>query len=331
MKKLFVLISVLIVVAACTAPPANRETVNSSTVAEKPATTITEADAIAREKAIWDTITKKDYDGFAAMLDSGQLEVTTDGVQDKAASVTMVKDFEPSEVIFSDWKLLSIDKDAYVVVYTASVKGKLKGKDFPPVTAHASSAWANRAGKWMAVYHQECDVMNMPPPPAATKKPAPSAATAPAQATTTSDPVANEKMVWSFLSAGQYEAFGNLVATDAIEVEPNGIWDKAGIINSVHDADFSKSTISDFKTLNIDSDAALVTYVVTNPGAKPAEERHTTIWALRDGKWLAVFHHGTPATHAMSSGMPMNGASPMTHAMTSPSPMTHSMASPSPR
>lgn len=324
MKKLFVLISVLIVAAACTAPPANRETVNSSTVAEKPATTpVTEADAIAKEKAIWDTITKKDYDGFAAMLDTAQLEVTADGVHDKAGSATMIKDFEPSEVIFSDWKFLSIDKDAYVVVYNASLKGKLKGKDFPPASIHASSAWANRAGKWLAIYHQECDVMNMPPPSAVTRKTASSPATAPAQATTTSDPVANEKMVWDFLKAGQYDAFGNMLATDAIEVEPNGVWDRAGIIKSVNDFDFSKSTISDFKTLNIDSDAALVTYLVTNPGAKPAEERHTTIWAMRGGKWLAVFHHGTPATHAMSSaspGMPMNSASPMTHSKTSPSP-----------
>jgi hypothetical protein len=314
MKKLFVLISVLLVVAACAAPPPEKATVNTN-MAEKPsAPAMTEADAIAKEKAIWDTITKKDYDAFAAMLDSSQLEVTPEGVQDKAASVTMVKDFEPSEVTFSDWKFLSIDRDAYVVVYNAATKGKYKGKDFPPTTVHASSAWANRAGKWLAVYHQECEVMNMPPPSAGTKKAAPSPATTPAQAVATSDPIANERMIWDFLKARQYDAFGNMLATDAIEVEPNGVWDKAGILKSVNDFDFSKMTISDFKTLNIDSDAALVTYLVTDPGGKPPEERHTTIWAMRDGKWLAVFHHGTPARHAMSS------ASPMTHSMSSPSP-----------
>jgi hypothetical protein len=284
---------------------------------------MTEADAIAKEKAIWDTITKKDYDGFAGMLDSSQLEVTTDRVQDKAGSVTMVKDFEPSEITFTDWKLLSIDKDAYVVVYNASIKGKYKGKEFPPATIHASSAWANRNGKWLAVYHQECDVMNMPPPAAAaTKKAAPPAA-APAQAVATSDPIANEKMIWDFLKTGQYDAFAAMLAPDAIEVEPNGVFDKAGIVKSVNGFDFSKSTVSEFKSLSIDSDAALVTYLLTTPGAKPAEERHTTIWAMRDGKWLAVFHHGTPATHAMSSSspaMPMNSSSPMKHAMTSPSP-----------
>ncbi len=325
MKKLFVLISVLLVMAACTAPAPEKATVNSN-MAEKPsAPAMTEADAIAKEKAIWDTLTKKDYDAFAAMLDSAQLEVTTEGaVQDKAASITMVKDFEPSEVTFSNWKFLSVDKDAFVVVYDASLKGKSKGKDFPPTTVHASSAWANRDGKWLAVYHQECYGMNMPPPPPAKAKPTMSPAT-PAQTTATADPVANEKMVWDLLKAQQYDAFGAMLATDVIEVEPNGVWDKAGIIKSVHDFDFSKSTISDFKTLNIDSDAALVTYLVTNPTAKPAEERHTTIWAMRDGKWMAIFHHGTPFAHAMSS------ASPMAHPMNSSSPMTHPMGSPSPK
>ena len=324
MKKLYVLISLLLVVAACAAPPANQN-VNTSTVAEKPsAPAMTEADAIAKEKAVWDTITKKDYDGFAAMLDSGQLEVMSDGVMDKAQSVTSVKDFEPTETTFSNWKFLSIDKDAYVVVYDASMKGKFKGKEFPPTTVHASSAWANRDGTWLAVYHQECEVMNSPPPPPpATKKPTASPATAPAPAAATSDPIANEKVIWGFLKAGQVEAFGNLIATDAIEVEPNGVWDRAGILKSVEGVDFSKSTTSDFKALNIDTDAALVTYLVTMPGAKTPEERHTTIWALRDGTWKAVFHHGTPATKAMSSpspAMPMNSASPMKHEMASPSP-----------
>jgi hypothetical protein len=285
---------------------------------------MTEADAIAKEKAIWNTITKKDYDAFAGMLDSSSLEVTADGVLQKSGSVSMVKDFEPSEITFSDWKFLSIDKDAYVVTYSVVAKGKYKGKEIPPTPVRGSSAWANRDGKWLAVYHQECDVMKMPPPsPAAKTKSAASPATTPAQATATSDPVANEKMVWDLFKAGQYDAFGALLAADAIEVEPNGVFDKAGIIKGVKEFDASKSTISDFRSLNIDSDAALVTYLVTNPGAKPAEERHTTIWAMRDGKWLAVFHHGTPATHAMSSsapGMqPKTSASPMTHAKTSPS------------
>src|SRR2546422_10372268 len=120
MKKLFVLISVLIAVVACTAPPANREAVNSSTVAEKPsAPPITEADAIAKEKAVWESVRNKDYDGFAAMLANDELEVTGgDGVLEKAGSVFMGKDFETSELAFSDWEFMSIEKNAWGVAYT---------------------------------------------------------------------------------------------------------------------------------------------------------------------------------------------------------------------
>jgi hypothetical protein len=325
MKKLFVLIAALIVVAACTAPPANRETVNSSTVSEKPsAPAMTEADATAKEKAIWDTVKNKDYDGFASMLASDEMEVTGgDGVLEKAGSVSMVKDFEPSEITFSDWKFMSIDKDAWVVTYTVNVKGKYKGKDFPPATARASSAWAYRDGKWLAVYHQETDVAKTPPPPPAKAKPGATAAATPAQAMATSDVVANEKKLWDFLKAGQYDSFAAMLAPDSIEVEANGVFDKAGTLKGVQGFDFSKSTVSEFKSLSIDSDAALVTYLLTTPGAKPAEERHTTIWASRAGKWLAVFHQGTPVTRSMSSSspaMPMNSSSPMKHAMTSSSP-----------
>ncbi|SRR6266849_2139764 len=325
MKKLFVLIAALIVVAACTAPPANRETVNSSTVSEKPsAPAMTEADATAKEKAIWDTVKNKDYDGFASMLASDEMEVTGgDGVLEKAGSVSMVKDFEPSEITFSDWKFMSIDKDAWVVTYTVNVKGKYKGKDFPPATARASSAWAYRDGKWLAVYHQETDVEKTPPPPPPAKtKPSASPASTPAQATATSDVVANEKMLWDFLRAGQYDAFAAMLAPDSIEVEANGVFDKAGTVKGVEGFDFSKSTVGEFKSLNIDSDAALVTYFLTTPGAKHVEERHTTIWAMRSGKWMAVFHHGTPVTHNMA-GMPAMQMSPSMKM--SPSPMKPAM------
>src|SRR5882762_3597333 len=326
MKKLFVLIAALIVVAACTAPPANRETVNSSTVAEKPsAPAMTEADAIAKEKAVWDTVKNKNYDGFASMLASDEMEVTGgDGVLEKAGSVSMVKDFEPSEIAFSDWKLMSIDKDAWVVTYSVNVKGKYKGKVFPPATSRASSAWAYRDGKWLAVYHQETDVAKTPPPPPAAKaKAGATPASTPAQAMATSDVIANEKTIWAFLKAGQYDSFAAMLAPDSIEVEANGVFDKAGTLKGVQGFDFSKSTVSEFKSLSIDSDAALVTYLLTTPGTEPEHERHTTIWAMRGGKWLAVFHQGTPVTPSMSSSspaMPMNSSSPMKHAMTSPSP-----------
>ena len=322
MKKIFALVSLLVVVAACTAPPTNREAStngNANTAGTEPAG-MTEAVAITTEKAIWDTIKQKDYDAFASMLANDQIEVSPEGVHDKAASVAGVKDFEPSEVNFNDWKFLPIDKDAFVVIYNVSVKGKYKGKDFPLETARASSAWVNRDNKWVAIFHQECPVKPATPPPAkpsATKAAASPAATpaTPVTVTTGPDPTANEKLVWDLFKSKNYDAFAQLLAPNFVEVESDKVYDRAGSIEGVKQFDASKSVLSDWQSLKLDADASIVTYMVKDPGFAPGGERHSTIWVNRDGKWLGLFHHGgTPVEKPPAAKAPKATASPATKA-----------------
>ncbi len=136
--------------------------------------------------------------------------------------------------------------------------------------------------------------------------------------------MANEKAVWETLKTKNYDGFAALLAADAIEVEPNGVFDKAGSVKGVSQFDLSKAQLSEFKSVPFDMDAALVTYLVKLPGPAPAE-RHSTIWAKRDGKWLAVFHHGTPVSKGTAAATP----SPKPAAAT-PSPKSPA-ATPSPR
>ncbi len=320
MKKILVIVSMLIVAVACAAPPTNAPSTNANVATEPAAVAMTEANAIAKEKAIWDTIKNKDYEAFGNMLADDQLEVTGEAVNDKTGSLAGIKDFEPTEVTFSDWKFLSIDKDAYVITYTANVKGKAKGKDFPAESDRNSSAWVNRGGKWLAIYHQECQVKPpMPPPPAAKAGASPSATAA--TVAPGSDPVANEKMIWDVLKNKNYDAFAAALASDSIEVEPDGVFDKVGSVKSARQFDFSKSVLSDFETVKLDDDASLVVYMVKDPGFAPNGERHATIWSNRAGKWLAVFHHGGTAvmkpgamteTKPAASPAPRKAASPAT-------------------
>ena len=318
MKKIFAVVSLLILALACAAPPTNDVATNreANVAAEKPAAmAMTEADAIAKEKAIWETIKVKDYEAFGNMLASDSLEVIDIGVNDKAASLAGIKDFEPSEVVFSDWKYLPIDKDAYLVIYTVNTKGKIQGKEFPPQTVRGSSAWVARDGKWQAIFHQECPIkppMTPSATPATAAKPAASPSTAPvAAATPGSDMIANERMVWDLFKAKNYDAFADLLAADFIEVEPDNVYDKAGSVKGVTMFDASKSVLSDFKTVNIDADAAIVTYVAKNPAFAPEGERHSTIWVNRGGKWMGLFHHGgTPV--AKMPATPAKATSPAT-------------------
>ena len=313
MKKFLVVLSALIVAAACSAPPTNREAspaANANVATAPSAPAVTEADAIAKEKAIWETLKNKDYDAFAAMLDTEQVEVRPEGVMDKNGSINGVKGFEPSEVNFSDWKYLLIDKDAFVVTYSASYKGKFQGKDFPEEKVRASSAWVNRQGKWLAFYHQESPLMPPPPPPKATPaaspaKPGASPAEAPAAPAappaTGADPIANEKIVWDLFKSKNFDAFADLLVPEFIEVEAEGVYDRAGSIQGLQRLDVSKVVLDDWKAGRIDDDASLVTYTIKGPTAPFTRqgERHATIWVKRNGKWYGLLHHGgTPVRPA---------------------------------
>ena len=327
MKKMLVLLAALIA-AACAAPTNQpTPTANTNSAATPLAAVMTEADAVAKEKAIWDTIKNKDYDAFGNMLAEDQIEVSGEAVWDKTAAVASIREFEPTEVSFSDWKFLSIDKDAFIVNYTVNVKGKYRGKEFPAESSRASSAWVNRNGRWLAIYHQECPVRPPMPPakanPNAAAKASPSPAAAPAATTAGSDAAANEQMVWDLFKSKNYDAFAALLASDFMEVEPNKVYDKAGSVQGVSQFDASKAVLSEWKVVKLDDDASLVTYVakIPLPGAPLMGERHSTIWANRDGRWLAVFHHGgTPVRKPAPIASPQ--ASPSASPKASPSPRT---------
>ena len=157
----------------------------------------------------------------------------------------------------------------------------------------------NRDGKWQGFFYQQTLAKTSPPPPPPTASPTkPEKATASPAAKpgeTGPDPIANEKLVWDAIKSKNYDAFGAYLAPDSIELEADGVYDKAGSVKNVSMFDASKFQLSEWKGVKMNADAALVTYLMTPPAApNMGPERHTTIWANRGGKWLAVLHIGTP-------------------------------------
>src|ERR1700730_5765581 len=123
MKKFLALLPMLVLVAACSGPPTNRAGVVSSTnkaCETKSATRVSPAEIEVREQGFWEPIEKKNYDAFADMLSSDHLEVEPDGVYDKAAILANVKDINISDITFSDWKMLSICRDAVIILYNVT-------------------------------------------------------------------------------------------------------------------------------------------------------------------------------------------------------------------
>jgi hypothetical protein len=299
MKKILVLVSFLLVATACVTQPSTNTNVtsNASTNASKPAAP-SEAEMFAKEKSAWDTLKQKDTVAFGNLLASDYIEVTDDGVFDKAGIVADVKDFDLTDATFSDWKMLPIDNDAVILTYNTTLKGKYKGKDIPPGPYHSAAAWVNRDGKWVAFYYQQNMIKTMPPPPspASTSTPAKTAAS-PATttaATTGSDPIANEKIVWDAFKSRNSDAFAALLDPAFVEIEQTGVYDKAASVKNA-DFDASQFELTEWKAAKLDADAALVTYLVTPTDPKMGgAERHTTIWANRGGKWVGMLHVGTP-------------------------------------
>src|SRR5262249_19350420 len=150
------------------------------------------------------------------------IEVLDDGVHDRAQTLTSIKDFEMSDVTFDHWKMLPVDKDAVLITYTVTVKGKFKGTAIPEGPYREVSAYVNRNGEWLGIYYQETLARTAPPPPA----PTPATAASPAKkgsptpnatpATMGADPIANEKLVWDALKNKNYDLFGSYLAAESM-------------------------------------------------------------------------------------------------------------------
>lgn len=170
MKRIIILAALMLVASGCAtnaqtqtnANASSRTTTNTNTAAAtKMATPMSEADAIAREKQVWEMLKTKDYDGFAAMLADDQVEVETSGVYDKAGTLAGVKGGEYSSALLSDFKVLKIDDDAVVVTYLV----KVGAADANPGGYRQSTVWVNRGGKWLAIFHQGTPVASASPQP----------------------------------------------------------------------------------------------------------------------------------------------------------------------
>ena len=313
MKKLLAISACALALAACAAPTetTNRSgRANANKVAETTSPMMSDAEVISKEKKAWEAVQKKDFESFRSIMASDGIYVSHHGVFDPTDTINQTRELEITDLTFSDWKVLPIDKDAVVVTYTAHINGRIMGQPLVSSAVRSSTAWVSRDGKWLAIYHQDSEAR--PAPKSGEKrevKTTSSPAAMPMQPTTSADPIANEKIIWDALKSKNLDAFAPLLAPNSIEVETVGVYDKAGSVKGVSETDLSRAALSDWKSLKISDDAALVTYMVRGPSVDPSGEHHTTIWANRDGKWLALFHQGTPVLKEVQR-VPEKGSSP---------------------
>lgn len=309
MKRLLALAALLLAASACTTTT-NTNTgagntnanANANTAAASPTPAgPTQADIEAKERQILDALKAKNWDAFSGLLADDFSLVNSDGVMTRTQTLEDVKKYDLSEYTLADLRFLKVDADLAVITYTITEKSSYDGKPTSGKPSRGSSAWANRGGKWVNVYHQESEVAEMPaasPTPAAAASPAASPATAASPAASPAAAPASatdaEKAVWEAIRAKNADAFANYLLPESLEVEPEGVFDKATAVRMITSFDASKLTQSDFKETKIDADATLLTYkVVGMERGKQVEMYHSTIWTNRGGQWKAAFHQGT--------------------------------------
>jgi len=313
MKRIVALAALLCAAAAC-APAEQGNSRNSNVVATNTNVAATpaaspaatgDAELVALDKEIWEAIKSKNWDAFASHLADDAITINDSGIYDKAQAVAGLKGFDLTEYTLSDTKVVHLDADAAVLTYTTRVKSTYEGKASPETPSRETTVFAKRGGKWLAIAHLETYAQQPPATPGASPgntNSAPSntnaAATAASPAATAAPPPANvteaEKQVWDMLKAKNWDGFAGFLTSDFVEVEPDGVYDKAGSVEGVKRVDFSTATLGDFREVKLDADASILTYVVKGRGKDwpPKGMRHTSAWVNRGGKWQAAFHQG---------------------------------------
>ncbi|MCA1615534.1 MAG: nuclear transport factor 2 family protein [Acidobacteria bacterium] len=164
MNKLLLPAALLLCVAACAPAPtnstntnanANAANTNAANANSAAAPTWTDDDVIAGDRAAWDAIKRKDWVAFPDLLAPEFIDVSPEGDRDKAGTVAFIKKVDITEATLSDFRVVKIDNDTALTVYTVTSKGTIDGRPIPAdgkMYHSAVKVW--RGGKWLAVFHQ---------------------------------------------------------------------------------------------------------------------------------------------------------------------------------
>ena len=154
-RLLFVLIVVLVAAISVRGQSSNRAN------AEK--------QIVSLERALNDAFAKRDVGPFKANLAPDAVQIDGAGI----AKVTppelekMMKQVSIQSWAIDGSQFYWVDDNTVLHLYRWSGKGTAQGQPVPS-PSWASTVWANKSGKWQAVFHQETNAVA--PPPATGKK-----------------------------------------------------------------------------------------------------------------------------------------------------------------
>jgi ketosteroid isomerase-like protein len=104
------------------------------------------------ERVFWREVKAKDWAGVEQHLAGNYVFVTPSGVYDAAEAIERWKQLEVEDYSLGDFNV-QLNGNAYVVTYTATVRGKRAGQPLPEGPIRAMTIWQQVARNWVAVAH----------------------------------------------------------------------------------------------------------------------------------------------------------------------------------
>lgn len=120
-----------------------------------------EKQLLANERAVNTAFATNDTKTFTSMVSPEGIGVDGGGVMKVADFMKMMGEVKVESWDMTDGRVTWLSPDVALVTYRWTGKGTFQGMALPSPT-YASTIWANKGGKWMAVFHQES--VAMPPP-----------------------------------------------------------------------------------------------------------------------------------------------------------------------
>jgi hypothetical protein len=110
--------------------------------------------------------------------------------------------------------------------------------------------------------------------------------------------LAKEREELDALKAGDFKAFGNLIADEAVFVDALGPASKAEVLKHTEGFKLTEYKIEDEKFLPISEDTGLISYYITEKGVSRGKEftAHvcvSALWTKRATGWVCLFSQET--------------------------------------
>jgi hypothetical protein len=113
---------------------------------------------IANERALYDAVAKADKPSFQSLVLSEGVWTTKPGFVPMNLLVDGLENFTLTKWDIVNPHVTWLDQDSAIVLYTWTGAGAFQNQPLAPTTL-ASTVWTKRNGKWVAVHHQETDLM----------------------------------------------------------------------------------------------------------------------------------------------------------------------------